>query len=133
MGIKTFTIAILAILILSTNTFSAIDGIGIKDDEYAHIFFSAWVTDVCNNNNFEWWQTGLLVLGSSVAKEVYDTQKTGFSSKDIGFSLSGYTLSSLVSAVIFPKKPKRSDHQNIKHLKINEPTKKKNLFKFWEK
>ena len=70
-----------------------IRGINIRDDEYAHFFQGAWMAEVAKSNNLEWWQSGLIVLGISVAKEVYDMQSTGFSYRDIAFDLGGVLVS----------------------------------------
>lgn len=96
---KKWIIILLITLTLPTQIWSAVNGIGLKDDEYAHIFMAAYATDVCRQNNFEWWQTGLVILGASIAKESYDTKTTGFSTNDIGFSMSGYALSYLVNSL----------------------------------
>lgn len=96
---KKWIIILALTIILPTQIMGAINGIGLKDDEYAHIFMAAYATDVCRQNNFEWWQTGLVVLGASIAKESYDTKTTGFSANDIGFSMSGYALSYLVNSL----------------------------------
>lgn len=95
---KLLTFVTLAIL--SVNSFAAIDGIPLKDDQYAHIFGSAYITEVCKSADLEWWQTGLILLGAGVAKEIYDMKSTGFNWGDIGLNFAGLGLSYSVDFVL---------------------------------
>ena len=131
---KSVAILILLILMALPNmSHGAIDGIDLKDDAYAHIFFSAWITDVCRNKDLAWWQSGLIVLGASVAKEVYDQRSTGFNTQDISFSMSGAALSHIVSGLFninittpvaekTTDQPKTASTDNINHLKLEKNT-----------
>ena len=99
-SLKFWLILVCTFMIISTSSIqAAVNGIGLKDDQYAHIFFSAWATDVCRANKLEWWQTGLVILGLGVAKEMYDSRTTGFDVRDIQYNFIGYAISYAVGGV----------------------------------
>ena len=81
------------IICLWTTSFSQFMGMATADDKIAHLLTFAYGTEIANQNNVEWWQSGLLVLGVSLLKESLDSKYSGFSSDDIAWSMAGWALS----------------------------------------
>lgn len=93
-------VACLVLMLWGNSLNAVIQGVPLKDDEYAHIFTSAWVAQVCRENNFDFWQSSALMFGAGVAKELYDMRSTGFNTADIGLNMVGVILSYSVSDLI---------------------------------
>jgi hypothetical protein len=81
------------IFIFSNSINSQILGNKVPDDKLAHFFLSGWITNICNEHNMEWWQTGLTVLSLSLIKESLDIKYTGADMSDVGWSMAGWAFS----------------------------------------
>jgi len=72
---------------------SARAGSGLTDNQAAHLCAGAYIDEALTSRGWEWWQTGLSVIGLSLAKESIDG--SGFNNEDVIFSLSGWGLNYL--------------------------------------
>lgn len=97
-----------------------IKGIPVTDDEYAHFFASAYITEIGRQHQLDWWQNTLMILGVSVAKEVYDMSSTGFSIRDIAFNLAGVAFTYIIN----PDSNKNQPAPQTPESKRNKPEKK---------
>jgi hypothetical protein len=100
---KLSIILLAIILILSFSpaiSFAQILGNNVADDKVAHMFLAAWVTKLCGDMNLDWWQSGLIILGLSLAKESMDKKYTGSDMGDVAFSMAGWAISFPVDAAI---------------------------------
>lgn len=120
---KKTIISLVFIVILSSNAFAKIAGVPIEDDQYAHMFGSAYMTEVGKKAGMDWWQTSLMVLGVSYAKEMSDTNSTGFNTADISFGMVGVAMSygfdSLMNIVgMNPIEEKAGNIDEVKNEKL---------------
>ena len=92
-------IVIVAFLIIPAN---ARTGSGLTDNQAAHLCAGAYIDEALTSRGWEWWQTGLTVIGLSLAKESIDG--SGFNSEDVVFSISGWGLNYLAKWIWPPQK-----------------------------
>jgi len=76
----------------ATNAHSAIKGIPVSDDQYAHAFGSMYLTKLCKSYDLGVIETVGINLALGIAKELYDMNSTGFNTGDIGVNLCGVGL-----------------------------------------
>lgn len=93
-------IALFVLIIFFNPVQAAFDNVPISDDQYAHIFGSAFITQVCTNNDIDPFTTFFIVMGIGVIKEVYDIGRTGFSFQDLTYNAVGVGFSLSVDEII---------------------------------
>lgn len=84
----------------ASHSSAAIKGIPVTDDQYAHLFGSAYISKVCQDNDIEFIETIGIMMAIGVLKEIYDINSTGFNVGDIGWNVSGVFLAYSVDFVL---------------------------------
>lgn len=86
-------LAVLVVLFMFCAAYADVGGIPLRDDQYAHIGIGAYLTKLCKSYGMNEFESAVVVFGLSYLKETYDSNRTGFSWEDIGYSMGGCCLS----------------------------------------
>ena len=103
-NIKILFFSFIITILLCINSHSEFKGVQIRDDHYAHIFFSAYISEICKDHELDPLQTTLIMTGIGILKELWDMESTGFSIDDICFNISGVCLSYSIDFVLLKDK-----------------------------